>query len=754
MLPYAISIFTGAFLLFQVQPLIGKYILPWFGGSPGVWTTCLLFFQTLLLGGYAYAHVSSTRLKPRTQMIVHVALLALSLVFLPITPSESWKLQEGGNPAWRILLLLSATVGVPYLVLSATGPLLQHWFSRTHPDRSPYRLYALSNFGSLLALLSYPFFFEPRLTRHDQVLLWSAGLVVFSAVCAYCAILAGRRPLSAPPVSVETEPVPDRADATGWKEKALWVTFPAVASVLLLAVTNKLSQDVAVIPFLWVLPLSLYLLSFILCFDHPRWYSRGAYAAALVVAVGGIGSLLAEGNSVRLWIQVAGYSAALFVACMICHGELYRLRPSSARLTQYYLAISAGGALGGFLVAIVAPLVLNQLLELQFGLWVLVYLVGLVCLRAKSRALALGTVLGTLLAVPVMLAISASTTARTVGWSVALRSETREMIAQHGVFGFGVITAVLLFAFGGKPSWPREWRMRQAGAPLFLPMAVAVAFLIQARGDSAALVEAVRNFYGTLSVAERNTDSGDLRYYALTHGTITHGIQFAESPQTKLPTTYYGLHSGVGLAVLNSLSLGGRRVGIVGLGTGTIAAYGAAGDKFRFYDINPAVEHLARTRFKYLEESAAEVTVVLGDARISMEKELSEGELQQFDVLALDAFSSDAIPVHLLTREAFELYLKHLAWSGVIAVHISNRYLDLEPVVYKAARSLGLQAVTISDNPPKEDWWLYRSTWVLVSRTTEPFSQTDIAKVAELPLKQKDVRLWTDDYASLLPVLR
>lgn len=756
MLPYAISIFTGAFLLFQVQPLIGKYILPWFGGSPGVWTTCLLFFQTLLLGGYAYAHLISTRLKPRTQMIVHLVLLALSLVFLPITPSESWKLQTAGNPTVRILLLLTATVGLPYLVLSATGPLLQHWFSRTHPGRSPYRLYALSNFGSLLALLSYPFFFEPRLTRHEQVVGWSAGLVVFALVCAACAVLAGRAKPAADAGLPVSNDDPDLAtDKPRVQEWVLWVVFPAVASVLLLATTNKLSQDVAVIPFLWVLPLSLYLLSFILCFDHPRWYSRGGYAAAVVVAVGVVGALLSEGNTVRLWLQVAGYSGALFVACMVCHGELFRLRPGARHLTHYYLAISAGGALGGFLVAIVAPAVLTQLLELQFGLWALIYLVGLMSILSKSRALALGSAAGAFLAVPAMLFVAASTTARTVGWRVAFSNEAREWAGKHGVAALFVLGFVALCILAGRPAWPREWRLRLAGAPMFLCLVTGVAFVIGARQDSDLVVEALRNFYGTLNVTERNADVENLRYYALTHGTITHGIQFADEPQTRLPTTYYGLHSGVGLAVLNSLSLGGRRVGVVGLGTGTLAAYGAAGDKFRFYDINPAVEHLARTRFKYLEETAATVTVVLGDARISMEKELHDGDLQQFDVLALDAFSSDAIPVHLLTREAFELYLKHLALGGVIAVHISNRYLDLEPVVYKAAQSLGLQAVTITDNPAKGDWWLYRSTWVLVSRTAEAFSAQDIAAVAQVPpVIDPRVRLWTDDYASLLPVLK
>ena len=364
MLPYALTIFTGAFLLFQVQPLIGKYILPWFGGGPGVWTTCLLFFQVVLLGGYAYAHFSSTRLTPRRQVIVHFILMGLSLAMLPITPSASWRVQVGGDPNWQILLLLSATIGLPYFVLSSTGPLMQQWFSQTNAGVSPYRLYALSNVGSLLALLSYPLFFEVKFPRHTQAAMWSGGLIFFVIVCGYCAVRLWRHansarvasPVPPAPVTPSAEAVPSaggespaaapESEGSAGVDKLLWVALPAIASVLLLATTNKLCQEVAVIPFLWVLPLSLYLLSFIICFDHARWYHRGVFTALLVVATAFVCQLLPVGNDAPMRLQIVMYTAALFIACMVCHGELYRLKPPPLQLTSYFLYISAGGALG------------------------------------------------------------------------------------------------------------------------------------------------------------------------------------------------------------------------------------------------------------------------------------------------------------------------------------------------------------------------------------------------------------------------
>lgn len=755
MIPYALTIFTGAFLLFQVQPLIGKYILPWFGGSPGVWTTCLLFFQVLLLAGYAYAHLSSTRLRPQRQMLLHLVLLAAALACLPITPSERWKPQPGDNPTLAILGLLTVSIGLPYFVLSASGPLLQSWFSRAQPGRSPYRLYSLSNVGSLLALLSYPFFFEPRFSRRTQALLWSAGLLLYAACCAYCAIRARRASVVQDEGSKNGDEKTEPPGQVGAGRKSLWIAFPAVASMLLLATTNKLCQDVAVVPFLWILPLALYLLSFILCFDHPRWYVRELFSALLVVAVSVVCALLFNGNSVPLAWQVTGYASALFVACMVCHGELFQLKPPPAYLTGYYLYIATGGALGGVLVAVVAPAVFNRFVELEIAYWLLLYLVAVVCLSDRSRVVALGTAIGSLAAGLIVPVINAARSARAQGWGVAVRAEFGTFYHAYGVY-VALLLAVIVGCLLISPAfWRREWRPQFGIPPLVFTTGLGIVLLVELGQNFGQTVEATRNFYGALTVTEHNADDPVMHYFLLTHGSITHGFQLTQAPQSTFPTSYYGNTSGVGLAVRQIPGLGGKRIGVVGLGTGSLAAYGRRGDTFRFYEINPAVEQLARTRFSYLLQSEASVDVVLGDARLSLERQLRTGDLQRFDVLALDAFSSDAIPVHLLTKEAFQLYLQHMAPGGIIAVHTSNRYLNLNPVVFKTAASVGLNAAMINDEPDQKEWWLYRSTWILLSRSADTLMIPEISAASspdpEIPA---GLRIWTDDYASLYPLLR
>ncbi len=756
MLPFALTIFTGAFLLFQVQPLIGKYILPWFGGSPGVWTTCMLFFQALLLGGYAYAHFSTTRLKPRKQVIVHLALLLLAVLLLPITPSESWKPATAGDPVGRILLLLTVTLGVPYFVLSSTGPLLQHWFSLTRPGVSPYRLYALSNIGSLLALMSYPFYFEWAFTRQQQAALWSVGLGVFVLVCAYCALLvrkvdvttAGRGEAQAEGSETVSEP--------SLMDKVMWVVLPVIASVLLLATTNKLSQDVAVIPFLWVLPLGLYLLTFILCFDHARWYRRDLFAGLLVIGIGVVCHLLFEDNGAPLGLQVVGYAFTLFVACMVCHGELYRLKPATSHLTAYYLYISAGGALGGLLVGVIAPMVINQYLELQVGLWALTYLMGYVCLKEENRRLTLSAAIGILALAAIMPALQVNVFDG--GWSLLwgdLVDAYRGFYSEHWKEALLVVMLIGACFFDRRRGFLREWQPRMGGFVMFLALALAVTFFVELRQSSRFVIEGTRNFYGMLKVVEFNADDPTTHYDILLHGGTTHGLQFRDPLLAILPTTYYGETSGVGRAIRNLTGPAQpRKYGLVGLGTGSLATYGEAGDSIRIYEINPEVERLARSRFRYLEQSPAEVEVVLGDARLSLEQELKAGQSHQFDLLALDAFSSDAIPVHLLTRESMELYLAHMKEDGVIAVHISNRYLDLEPVVENLARHFGLSFAIINDNEP-ENWWVYRTTWILLSRDHAFLDQPAIADfMSAPPSRENDVGLWTDDQASLFKVLR
>ncbi len=757
MLPFALSIFTGAFLLFQVQPLIGKYILPWFGGSPGVWTTCLLFFQTLLLGGYAYAHLSSKLLKPRGQTVLHLALLLLALAFLPITPAESWKSRLSGEPTLHILLLLTATIGLPYFVLSATGPLMQQWFSVTRPGVSPYRLYALSNIGSLLALLSYPIFFEVKFSRQEQAVMWSVGLGGFVLLAAWSARQVWRH-TAAPGASSDSGPTlssPLSALSASApplrRDQLLWIALPAIASVLLLATTNKLCQEVAVIPFLWVLPLALYLLTFVICFDHARWYHRGSFAALLAIGIACVCALLEAGSDAPMKLQIAGYSGTLFVACMICHGELYQLKPPPPQLTSYFLFISAGGALGGLLVAVVAPAVFNEYLELELGFIALGIAFVALCFRHRSRALALGAVVGALSATFVVPALSS-----TFDGSDGLLAELLKFYRIHAVTLCFSVLAVLACVFDFRRGVSVAGWRHTLGLPVAcLVVGLGYTFVRQMTAvEPVAVLRAFRNFYGTLKVLNYSPLDPTENYHLLMHGATTHGLQFVAPERAFMPTSYYGTTSGVGLALNHFTDLGKKRFGVVGLGTGSLAAYGKAGDSLRLYEINPAVERLARTSFSYLAKCPAQVDVVMGDARLEMERELAAGHPQAFDVLALDAFSSDAIPVHLLTQEAFATYLKHLTPGGVIAIHISNRYLDLQPVVERLAQHFGLATACISDDT-EEDWWVYSTTWMLVTNDRALLARPEIAAVTIAPKKDaRPAALWTDDNANLYSIMK
>ena len=682
MTAFALTIFTGAFLLFLVQPLIGKFILPWFGGSPAVWTTCLLFFQVFLLGGYAYAHLSARWLKPRLQAVIHLVLLAGALGFLPIIPDGQWKPGPDADPTWRILALLAVTIGLPYLVLSGTGPLMQQWFTLARPGVSPYRLYALSNVGSLLALVAYPFMVEPLLARKTQALWWSVGLGIYAVFTVACALRLWRASGDPTAEMPNKAAVPDVVSPPG-AQRLLWLLLPAAAAVLLMAITNKMCQDVAVIPFLWVLPLGLYLLSFILCFDSPQWYWRRFFGIGLAVTAALLCLVLFE-KKMPLLPQIVIYCGALFVACMVCHGELYRLRPDPRYLTGFYLMIALGGALGGVFVALVAPLIFKGYFELHCGF----------------------VVLGLLLA-----------------WL-------------HGREG-------------------NEWRIAGRPFPLWRVALVATILLaiplwIEARTNRGLIIAKSRNFYGVLKLYEDQVDDPWLHSYLLQCGEITHGIQLVHPKLQQAPVSYYSERSGIG-RLMRALPPAPRRIGVIGLGTGSMAAYAYAGDTVRFYEINPAVRHFAETSFAFLSGTTGRVEIVMGDARLSMEAEAP----QQYDVLVLDAFSSDAIPAHLLTRESFEIYLRHLKTNGVIAAHISNRHLDLRPVMENHAENFGLAMTFIIQDAVNQPWFILPSQWFLLSRDKALIDHPDLRLVAAPPAaKPRKLPPWTDDYASLLRVLK
>jgi len=670
MILYAVTIFLSAFLLFQVQPLIAKMILPWFGGTAAVWTTCMLFFQLLLLAGYIYSHAYVTRRIP-ARRAVHIVLLVLAAATLPLAASVAWKPSGGEDPTWRILGLLATSVGLPYFALSTTGPLVQAWHARSHPGAIPYRLFALSNLGSMLALLSYPLLVEPTLALGKQTAIWSASFIAFALLCA---LLAWRnRGGDAPPSPVE------EAEKPGPGLQALWAVLAACASTLLLAFTGHMTLNIAAIPFLWVLPLALYLLSFVLCFEASGWYRRWLFLPLLAAGLLAVCVTLTRSNP-SIWTLIPLYSATLFAACMVCHGELARSKPHPRYLTGFYLMLALGGALGGVMVGLIAPNVFDDLYELPLGMVALCVFVMLALLRDRASLL-------------------------------------------HGRWG---PAARLVF--------------------LVLIVALGVQLARTYRENSADTRVTLRNFYGVLNV--RDSGEGPDAMRVLSHGTIIHGKQFLEPDRRDWPTTYYGLTSGVGLAILDARARGPVRLGVVGLGTGTLAAYGRAGDVVRFYDINPKVVELARTEFSFLKDSPARVEVKLGDARLSLEREAA----QNFDVLALDAFSSDAIPVHLLTVEAVATYLKQLRPGGILAVHISNRYLDLVPVVQQAARRLSLELREV-DNDDDDDMGVYRSDWLLLSASPAAF-EGPLLKDAQRIDAVPHVGLWTDDYSDLYSILK
>jgi predicted O-methyltransferase YrrM len=665
----AATIFSSAFLLFLVQPLIAKQILPWFGGSAAVWSVCMVFFQVVLLAGYAYADWL-TRRPARTQALLHTGLLLASLACLPIVADARWKPAGSDDPTLAILGLLALTIGPPYLLLSTTGPLVQAWVSRLPWGGRVYRYFSLSNLASLASLLAYPVLIEPRHALRVQALGWSWGYVLFALLCIGTAWHVARRGGAAPAAATEaaTEAAQRGDDALPTPaDQALWLLLPALACGLLLAVTNHITQHVASIPFLWVLPLAVYLLSFVLTFESDRWYRRAWFLSAGALAIALCAYGLQDSLGTRLRTAVPLYVGGLFVLSMCLHGEMARRRPAPRHLTRFYLMLSLGGAAGGIAVGLLAPLLLPNYYELG-ALLTLTALAGALVLRAQRRQAAL---------------------------------------------------ALALAALAGHFLW------------------------VQVRDDHEGTRELRRNFYGTLLTMEPEREQPQDAVRQLYHGSVKHGEQFLRAERRGEPTAYYGPNSGVGLAIA-AAPQGPRRVGLIGLGVGTLATYARPGDVYRFYEINPQVFELADSEFHFLADSRARIERVLGDARLQMEAETAQG----YDVLAVDAFSGGAVPVHLLTAEAMDAYFRHVKAGGVVAFHVTNRFLDLPPVVLRTAELRGLHALRVHD---EGDDVRRRTDWVLVARdaaTLAPF--TAYAK----PIEADGVRGWTDDFNDLFSVLK
>lgn len=667
---YGATIFLGAFLLFLVQPIVAKQILPWFGGSSAVWTTCMVFFQCALLLGYAYAHWTTRWLAPRRQAVLHALLLLVSLFALPIIPDAAWKPAGDAAPISRILGLLTMTIGLPYLLLAATGPLVQAWFARVYPTGTVYRLFALSNLASLSALLAYPPLIEPSLSVRGQTFIWSGLYLVFVLSCAATALQGWR----AGPAAAITAPDGPSDDAPTAGRRALWLLLAALGSAMLLAVTNHITQNIASVPFLWLLPLTIYLVTFILCFEGRGWYSRplvlGPLAIVLVAMAWG---LSAGGGLLHVKAAIPLYCLGLFLCCMFYHGELSRLKPSPRHLTGFYLMLALGGAVGGLAVGVAAPLTLHAFYELGIGI-VITGAVAVFLLRGGSR------------------------------WA-------------------SVAAMVVTIA---------------AGSFVYRYVDMTV-------GDARLLT---RSFYGALKVKDSPGTDGSDPIRRLRHGMITHGSQFLSADKRLEPTSYYGRFSGVGIAIRYHRPAK-VRVAVVGLGAGTVAAFAGDGDLVRFYEIDPGVVRIAETEFTYLADARSRGAViedVLGDARLNLEREAPGG----FDVVVVDAFSGDSIPVHLITREALAVYARHLKPGGIVAFHVTNRYLDLAPVVKQIAAAYGAEASLLMHTPSEPG--LEPTDWVLVSGN-QAFNEL-VAKVAT-PITVPDrLRLWTDASNNLLQTMR
>jgi hypothetical protein len=667
---FAGTIFSSAFLLFLIQPIISKSILPWFGGSAGVWATCMMFFQVVLLLGYAYSDWTTRHLRPLQQVLVHGVLLIVSLLSLPVAADPSWKPGGDEDPSLRILLLLTATIGLPYFLLSTTGPMIQAWVSRSLLGAKVYRYFSLSNLASLLALVCYPFLIESRATLALQGWTWSVVYAAFALMCGISGLYYIRH--------VQPMPLPQEAVAETASSESpaastylLWLGLSALASWLLVAVTSHITQNIAAIPFLWLLPLTLYLLTFVLCFESDRWYGRRVFLVSTVVALLACAYGLQDGHwGQNVKIAVPVYSAGLFIVCMFLHGELAQRRPSSAYLTRFYLMVSLGGALGGITVAIIAPRVLPAYYELGMG-YVLVCLAGAFVLRVRH-------------------------------WCTAM---------------FAVVAAACTYFLFAQ---------------------------IAADMNDARLV--TRNFYGTLLTLDSIRDKPADSVRQLYHGSIKHGEQYLAEARRMEPTTYYGPTSGIGL-VVGQMKHEKKKVGLIGLGAGTLAAYGVSGDAYRFYEINPQVLDIASREFSYIRDSKAAIETVIGDAHLALEKEAPNG----FDVLAVDAFSGDAVPVHLLTREAMALYARHINDDGVIAFHVTNQFLSLAPLVARVASSLDLRAVLVHDDGKAGQW--NSTDWVLVAKSERVLQHPALTTVSTT-ISGRTATPWTDDFNNLFEALK
>lgn len=690
---FAVTMALAGFLLFQVQPVLAKFILPWFGGSATTWIVCMLFFQVALLAGYAHAYAVTLPFTVPTQAKVQIAILLVSLLLLPITPSDVWKPADASDPTWRIVILLAASVGIPYVVLATTSPLLSRWLARIDPGLHPARFFAASNLGSFVGLLSYPFLFERYLSSQQQTVLWSWAYVVYAILFALCAWMATRQRGDDARESGTTAQGNQPGSQIGGDRLALWILYSLLGSILLLATTNAITQWSAVIPFLWIAPLSLYLLTFVIAFGHQRFYHRTAFTLIfLCLAVAAIWSPAPDSGRDMI-VQLALQCATMFFGCMICHAEMVRLQPEPARLPKFYLAISFGGALGGVFVALVAPVIMNDYFEHPLTLVAIGFL-GVILI------------------------------ARDAGLAAAMRAPAA-----------AAATVILAGAAGGA--------------------------VYNEMNPDYDLIERVRNFYGVVKISQEDEDDPEDHQILMTQAGVEQGSQW-QNPAVKLnPLCAFDEDSGAGIAMMNHIKRRGGnpdapiRVGIIGLGAGMLAAMGKDGDVIRYYEINPAVESLTRRYFTFLRDGKAKSDVLLGDGRLVLERQLAAKDPQQFDVLVIDAFRGASPPTHLMTKEAFEIYLAHLAPNGIIAINFELNTFEMAPLHRGMAQLFGLDVRWIETQSEDKDGCEEPISWALYTKDKALF-EVERVKKAISEWRDKDTAsgiVWTDSSSNLMSIL-
>lgn len=718
LLLFAVTLFLSAFLLFTVQPMAAKVALPLLGGSPEVWNTAMVFFQSMLLLGYGYAHLNSM-LTARRQLLLHMFVLAIALITLPEGAVE-WSTPHQVSPALWLIGYLAVSIGLPFFVISSTAPLLQRWFARTdHPRaQNPYFLYAASNLGSILALLSYPIWMERAFTIREQQLTWSQGYVALAVLIGACALLVWRRPANN---------VPDQADSVDvvvrptWRRRGQWVVFAFVPSSLLLGVTTHISTNIAATPLFWVVPLTLYLLTFVLIFARRQivphqWMVRAQPFLLIALA------LLFDRLVGVFWLPGLVLNLiAFFVTAMVCHGELARRRPAPAYLTEFYLWMSVGGVLGGMFNALLAPIAFNGITEYPL----MVALASLLRPRRAGKSAKWFTWID--LVFPAAIYVF-----------LALPFVEPSEIGRLGTIALYLILGGILLAIANRP--------------LAFALTLSVVIFGVGLDHRTEALEQERSFFGVNRISYDR--SGE--FTLLIHGTVLHGAEHRDPLLRKEPLTYYSKEGPLGQIFAALAQRGGvARVGVAGLGVGTMTCYRQPGQHWTYFEIDPVVAHIARDvrYFHYLEDCGDDTTIVLGDARISLKEEQSD----KFDLLIFDAFSSESVPVHLLTREALALYLDRLSDDGVLVFHITNRHLDLEPVFAELATAANLVARVQAHKPSadaRQRDYVRSSEWVVMTRRAESMAMLQSDSRWQMLRSEPGSHLWTDDFSNILGAVR